>query len=111
MTGNDEIKLSKEDIEKLAKAGIDLSKQPFYSKEPIFKPSSCDVYRNNKKFLSNMQLLYKYGSTKWTIPEKFWAETLEDAEKKFEDMNWNLPSNWYRKLRNKFDSFKDVFNT
>lgn len=82
--------------------------QPFYSKEPIEKPSSCDVYRNNKIFLNQLAFMKETNRID-ELKEKYWATTKEEADKMFEENNRLLPYSWYIKLKKIYESFNDVF--
>lgn len=82
--------------------------QPVYSKTPIEKPSSCDVYRNNKIFLNQLAFMKETNRID-ELKEKYWATTKEEADKMFEENNKLLPYWWYNKLKKIYESFNDVF--
>jgi hypothetical protein len=107
--------ISPEDLAKLKEAGVDIDQgkiytQPIYTQAPIEKPSSCDVYRNNKIFLNNMLYMAEYSiiNIEWLF-EKFWVKSWEEADKSFEESNATLPYWWYNKLKKIYTKIQDIY--
>lgn len=77
-------------------------------KHPITRPSSCDVYRNNKEYLKRLALLHA-NDLDDKVREAFEATTIEEADAKFMEHNSKLPFHWFSKLQNIYYTFRDAF--
>lgn len=103
-----EVKLE-DALKELEEAGIDTSKvtQSIQPAHTIHKYSMCDVYRNNKAFLWKILIQSEYEDLYEKIREDFWAKTLEEADKKFEEANGYLPTWRYSKLQKIYNQFRE----
>lgn len=106
-TKKEKPEITEKELEKVRKI---FWNQPVYSKTPIKKPSSCDVYRNNKIFLKQLVFMKETDRID-ELKEKYWATTKEEADKMFEENNEKLPQSRYIKLKKIYESFNDVFNS